>query len=190
MVVGNHGIGKAMALQRQQVYGSLLSPGPGDCQGKRGNGGTIMAANTIDKDMVTTGVHSINDLEQWMFDEEGIDLDQLEHVRLEHEGNAEACECDCMEQGTTLYGSWKLDEAGKYEPDTSGEYAAIYSPDFGTVQVVHSHVTVPCRKCSPCFPGQGDVDAPGSDYLAYILPLSLLNEGWLTENKARIVNLD
>jgi hypothetical protein len=137
-----------------------------------------MAASTINKDMVTTGVHSANDVEGWMFEENGIDLWLLDHIRLEHEGNAEACECDCMEQGTTLYGSWKLDKAGKYEPDTDKEYAAIYSPDFNTVQVVHSHVAVSCRRCSPCFPGQGDVDAPGDDYLAYILPLDLLRDEW------------
>jgi hypothetical protein len=82
--------------------------------------------------------------------------------------------CGPEEQGTVLIGSWiKVD--GKYEPDKSGEYAAIVNET--TTQVVWSRHTKRCALCSPCYPGQADLDTlPGKygDILAYCLPDDLM----------------
>lgn len=81
--------------------------------------------------------------------------------------------CGPEERGTVLAGSWKKDpETGKWEPDESGDYAAIVGEIY--VQVVWSKTVVRCKSlCSPCFPGQADLDSVVSGdegYLTYDLP--------------------
>ena len=44
-----------------------------------------------------------------------------------------------------------------------------------TTQVVASEWVAKCRMCSPCFPGQGDLDSPG-DFLTYSLPPKMYGE--------------
>lgn len=87
--------------------------------------------------------------------------------------------CGPQEQGTMLIGSWVKDEkTGKYEPDETGEYAAIVGEIYA--QVVWSKRVVKVRSlCSPCFPGQADVepdkivgeDEPG--YYAFDFPADM-----------------
>lgn len=71
--------------------------------------------------------------------------------------------------GLILIGDWVKDEAGLYDPDPAGEFAAIVDYDANVVAVKHSKVTKRCALCSPCYPGQGDLESEG-DYLAYDLP--------------------
>lgn len=75
----------------------------------------------------------------------------------------------CAPQGrtATLIGSWKKSEDGKYEPDENGEYSAIVG-ELHT-QVVWSKHTTRGAPCSPCFPGQVDLETPGQ-FLAFDLP--------------------
>jgi len=143
---------------------------------------------TVKRDMVTTGVHSMHDCE-WLWEDDGIDLGYEAHIEQEH---ADGSDCDCCmdQQGETLYGAWIKDKDGLYDVDPNGEFSAIYNPDFSTVQVIRSNYAVSCRKCSPCFPCQGDVDSVGNDYHAYILPLDILSDEWKAENKARIMRVE
>lgn len=78
-------------------------------------------------------------------------------------------------QGDWLIGSWKLDQFGKYEHDEDGEFSAIVREDV--VQVIWSKYVTKCSNlCSPCYPGQADVnggeDEPGGKFLAFNLPPS------------------
>lgn len=89
-------------------------------------------------------------------------------------GGCETCDSlgedydDCGD-GTYLIGSWKTADDGKYEPDTSGEYAAIYRAGSNVTQVVWSKFASRAALCSPCYPGQANLDTAGR-YLAYALP--------------------
>jgi rubredoxin len=75
-----------------------------------------------------------------------------------------------------LLGNWKKDDEGYYEPNTEGEYAAILtSSTFNRIQVVWSKHTERHGLCSPCFPGQADIDSNG-EYLCYVLPKDLMEE--------------
>jgi len=55
---------------------------------------------------------------------------------------------------------------------------AVYSAIVGETytQVVKSRWAAECTRCSPCYPNQGDLDTPGTDYLAYCLPSSMFDE--------------
>lgn len=75
-------------------------------------------------------------------------------------------ECDPCH--TKIMGDWILDtNTGQYDIDPNGEYAAIIREDV--TQVVYSKYTKKCALCSPCYPGQGDLDSKG-EFLAYTLP--------------------
>lgn len=133
-----------------------------------------------------TGVHNANDIEHWDDIEQGIDLDYEAHTK-ECETYQQEGSCECFtDTGTTLIGSWKKDTEDKYEPNPDGEYSAIYNPDYNTIQVVRSKYTIKCAPCSPCYPGQGDVDSPG-DLIGFMLPPDMMREEWVTNNKERFV---
>jgi hypothetical protein len=89
--------------------------------------------------------------------------------------------CGPEERGTTLIGSWKKDEQGLYVPDpqaVGAEYAAIVGET--NIQVVWSKYTKRCAGCSPCYPGQGDLNTPPGQYgnlLCYTLPPDLIGGG-------------
>ncbi len=128
-----------------------------------------------------TGVHSASNIE-WMWETNYIDLSWIEHLKeckSKYHDN-----CGPQEQGTSLFGGWGR-KKGRYYPKCGGEYAAIYNPDYNTVQVIRSKFLIQCNFCSPCYPNQGDVDTPGNVW-AYCLPPDLMGEGWLKENGHRI----
>ena len=136
--------------------------------------------------MCVTGVHSGNDVEHWDDFDSGIDLDYEEHIKECEAYLKDGC-CDCMlDTGRTLFGNWVKDEDGLYDADPNGEYSAIYNPNENTIQVVRSRFKIKCLHCSPCYPGQGDVDTPG-DLVAYMLPPDMMQEGWVEKNKNRFV---
>ena len=161
---------------------------------------------TVDLEKPTTGVVQNNHVE-WLHEEQGIDLAWEEHVKeckgqcgacdCRHEGEEDKeCECEGVEdhqhdptdshdycgpdtQGTLLIGSWKKDAEGLYEPDPdapNAEFAAIVGEVY--TQVVWSKTVVRVKSlCSPCYPGQADVDrdkivAEGG-YLAYDFPADM-----------------
>ena len=128
----------------------------------------------VNENQPITGVTSGN-IPTWLWDENYIDLDYESHVMgCENCQNGEACEiADMWEYSETLlFGNWKLVNE-LYEPDTSGEYAAIYNNNENTIQIVFSKtIKSGCGLCSPCFPGQADLDSVG-EYKAYDLPAEL-----------------
>ena len=136
--------------------------------------------------MCVTGVHNGNDIRHWDDFNDGIDLSYEEHI-VECEGYLKegCCECD-LETGTTLMGDWLKGEDGLYDANPDGEYSAIYNPDLNTLQVIRSKFKIKCNWCSPCYPGQGDVDTPG-DVEAYMLPPDIMDEEWLAENENRFI---
>ena len=153
---------------------------------------------TVDSETPIVGVISNNSAE-WLHEacDNGIDLsyeDFIDELRKEHEGyrnskfagehaddfdECEECEKSKeyyeSDEPTYLIGSWKLVN-GMYEPDTGGEYAAKVSYDaFNCTQVLWSRYASRSELCSPCFPGQADLDTPG-EYLAYQLPPDMFGD--------------
>lgn len=125
--------------------------------------------NHIDAEKPITGVANASDYAQLISDSyDAIDLDLIEHQKeCEACQNEEACEwIEYGEQGTLLIGSWK-EKNGLFEPDRDGEFSAIVGEQY--VQFVWSRHTKKCGICSPCFPGQADLNSDG-DFHAYYMP--------------------
>ena len=132
----------------------------------------------IDSDVPVTGVLSFHslDLDAYPFKseicldcEEAYKAIKKQYRGARREEELESVECDSSH--TKIIGEWKKDRHGKYYPNPKGEYAAIVNES--TVQVVYSHVTTRGNVCSPCYPGQVDLDSKG-DFLAYTLPDDML----------------
>ena len=126
----------------------------------------------VDSNKPITGVVSNNSVSQFINEEinyNGIDLGFLEHKLYCNSNDEyhEECYENYGESSDWLIGDWKINKDGKYEPDESGEYAAIVRETV--TQVVWSKHTRRCALCSPCYPGQGDLDTPG-EFLTYDLP--------------------
>ena len=98
-------------------------------------------------------------------------------------------------------GSWRFDESSKQweinrdeSLDDESAYAAIVNYGFagGIVQVLWSRFVTRGALCSPCLPGQVDLDTEG-DYIGYDLPLSFYGDMrentnpqmryWITSNQ-------
>jgi len=110
---------------------------------------------------------------QWLIDEmmeEGVDLGYENFVKgMRERGFTEEKierESEDFEGGTYLLGFIKNDD-GLYEPDPEADISAIWNKQH--VQIVRSETIKRRALCSPCFPGQGDLDTPG-DYLTYCVP--------------------
>jgi hypothetical protein len=128
----------------------------------------------INSEEPTTGVLGINSAPSWVYDEPAIDLGCLECESRQPATLEEPDSCDgCESTGPHLIGKWKKDSAGLYEPDKTGEYSAIMREDI--IQVVWSIKTQRGALCSPCNPGQVDLDSAG-EFLGYCLPNPA--EGW------------
>lgn len=155
----------------------------------------------------TTGVVQSNRVE-WLSDEEMAGIN-LSYEEAEQEFRAEfarehGIEVDEVEEHddwdeevmnwndgyygdseTYLIGSWKKDEDGhgQYVPDPDAEgaeYAAIVR-EF-VVQVLWSKRVVRVRSmCSPCYPGQADLDSGEEEdgILAYALPLEVMGKEYI-----------
>lgn len=123
----------------------------------------------VDSEQPVTGVLDFNKAPEWIFDLEaqGINLTCYSCTRKGHEGACDSCE----PYGPVLIGSWKRTRPNRgpyvWGPDKTGEFAAICREDV--IQVVYSIKTKRGALCSPCYPGQVDLDSPG-DFLGYCLP--------------------
>jgi hypothetical protein len=131
----------------------------------------------INSEEPVTGVLSIHSIE-WdgVGDEicltcEEIEAEIIAQYEDEEERDEELESVECDSSHTKIWGKWKKGEEGKYEPDKTGEFAAILNET--TVQVVWSRFTARGNVCSPCYPGQIDLDSTG-EFLAYTLPDYLL----------------
>lgn len=136
----------------------------------------------VNSESPVTGVLSINSIEWDSFPysteicltcreiEKEIDNDESLSED-EKEDQKEYIECDSSHR--KIFGYWTQDEKGLYSPDRSKEYAAILNET--TIQVAYSKHTKRGALCSPCYPGQVDLNSEG-DFLGYTLPDYLLSE--------------
>lgn len=129
----------------------------------------------IDSEIQVTGVISNNSIE-FLGDEiaDGIDLEYEEHLQSEeHSANPDDCWCQDIWEGNgeILIGDWIKNSDGKYDFNPAGEYAAIVREDV--TQVIFSKFTKRCNICSPCYPGQVDLDSDGQ-YLGFTLPSDMI----------------
>jgi hypothetical protein len=125
----------------------------------------------VDSEIPITGVLNNNGVEflnEEIFHQNSVNLTFETWVKA---NNPSEEEIEIYEGDNDVYliGSWKKDSEGYgyYVPDESGEYSAIVRESV--TQVIWSRFTKRCALCSPCYPGQGDLDSDG-DYLAYCLP--------------------
>lgn len=155
--------------------------------------------------MTITGVISIHNVEwEWIDDEI---CPTCERIYEEIENNDVCPECggdlvekardyieceECLEEWDKDYaldmvecsdhekliGDWQKNKDGLWEPNETGEFAAIAtSSTFSCVQVVWSKYTTKVRAmCSPCFPGQADLDSGEGNIETYTLPEYLLRK--------------
>jgi hypothetical protein len=132
----------------------------------------------VNSEKPVTGVMSIHNIAwEFMDDEicliceeiqEEIESDEsLSEDEKEHE--LEFIECDSSHD--KIIGDWMKDKDGLYTPDESKEFAAIMRETV--IQVVWSKYTARGALCSPCYPGQVDLDSEG-DFLGYTLPSELI----------------
>jgi len=128
----------------------------------------------VSEEIPTTGVRNNNNI-TWLWDE--VDSGNsicltCEDCQIENKNEIAEDEnfCDCCEiMKDYLIGSWLKDAEGLYYPDESGNYAAIVRTDSNVTQVVFSKTIKKCALCSPCYPGQADLDSNGN-FSAYDLP--------------------
>ncbi len=132
----------------------------------------------VDSEIPTTGVLSIYDVAwEWIADdicltcEEIADNIEKDKNLTSEEKQAELEYMECDPSHTRIFGDWIKDGDGKYMPNPNGEFSAILQE--ATVQVVFSSWTKRGALCSPCYPGQVDLDSPG-EFLGYTLPDDLL----------------
>lgn len=135
--------------------------------------------HTVNSEIPVTGVLSSNSIAwEWVNDDtcltcEDIYKDIQEDESIDEDDKESECDSvGCDSAHTKIMGDWIKDSNGKYIPDETGEFSAIINES--TVQVVWSKFTTTGNLCSPCYPGQVDLDSKG-DYLAYTLPDYLLD---------------
>lgn len=132
----------------------------------------------VDSEEATTGVLNVGSVAwEWLDNEHCLtceewieELDrQLKDGEIdedEYYHETESIECDSGHE--RIIGDWIKDNEGLWDADrVGGEFAAIENES--TVQVIWSRYTKRGALCSPCYPGQVDLDTPG-DWLAYTLP--------------------
>ena len=116
----------------------------------------------VESEVPITGVISNNVIGELVFDElisDSINL-SFEAVSEADQENWEDDPSDILLIGFKKRGD------GKYEPDIEANISIIVN-EFDS-QIVKSHYVKRCGLCSPCFPGQGDLESKG-DFLAFCI---------------------
>lgn len=119
----------------------------------------------VQSDQPVTGVLQLNHAPEWVFDEMSCQGVGLACATCGFGNRDNGCD-NCEPAQDSLIGAWKR-KKGLYEPDPKGDYSAIVREDV--IQVVLSKTTRTGALCSPCYPGQVDLDTPG-EFLGYCLP--------------------
>lgn len=141
----------------------------------------------VDSNIPTTGVINSNEVAwEWLSDDICLTCDESireinndpELSEDEKQEELEFLECDSSH--TRLIGDWILDtNTNKYDIDKNGDFSAIENES--TVQIVFSkYIKHNCALCSPCYPGQVDLDSRGS-FQGFSLPEYLLPDGFNTQ---------
>lgn len=116
----------------------------------------------------------------------GVDLDYEAYIA---EHGEEAAE-DYESEGPTMLLGFQKDEDGLWDVDENAEYSLKYNGDCATIQVVHSkYVKKDCVYCSPCYPGQGDLETGHGSLIAYSLKEEDISENANPETKTGITQL-
>lgn len=128
-----------------------------------------------------------NNTAEWLYNDifDGDLLELCIHAVDCHTCNIDPTECGYNQNymasdGTVLIGFKATDDKDKawfwhesvqgivgFMPDDSREYSAIVGELY--TQVIHSRWFQMAEMCSPCYPGQGNLDAPGG-FATYALP--------------------
>lgn len=125
----------------------------------------------VESDTPITGVLNTN-MPEFLHEDtiNGIDLDYEDYINETINNDPEGDNYEANDP-TILIGFIKCKPNEKdiveYEPDTDAEYSAICSDQY--TQIVRSKWVSRTTLCSPCFPGQGDLDTAG-DFLTFTLP--------------------
>jgi|SRR3989304_2950722 len=134
----------------------------------------------VDSDTPVTGVLSTNSIAWECVDEENCltcerTIDEIENDESIKDKQSEIDWVECDSSHTRIFGSWIYDTKTKqYSPDKNGEFSAIENES--TTQIVWSKFTKRGALCSPCYPGQVDLDSDG-EFLGYTLPDDYLYKG-------------
>jgi len=92
-------------------------------------------------------------------------------IDVAYEEHLETCplddHCDCEVSSDCYLIGFDIIDQGEYTIDTDAEYSAIVGDTYCFIHA--SKWVQKCALCSPCFPGQGDLDSTG-EFLAYTLP--------------------
>jgi len=128
----------------------------------------------MDKPM--TGVINANVVESDIIDDifnNGVDLDYEAYIA-EH---GEEAAKDYESEGPTMLLGFQKNDEGLWDVDENAEYSLKYNGDYATIQVVHSkYVKSCCRGCSPCYPGQADLESNDGILDAYSLKKEDISE--------------
>lgn len=125
-----------------------------------------------------TGVINVNDVDSFLIDEifsDGVDLDFEGYIE-ENGDDQEMIDMYEMDSPTILLGFIK-DDDGKYDIDENAEYSIKYNGEHNTIQVVHSkYIKMALNACSPCYPGQADLETNEGLLFAWSLKKEDVNE--------------
>lgn len=136
----------------------------------------------VDSDKPVTGVLSTHSVAwEWMFSEICLTCQALEseiesdNSLNDDEKDSELEYIECDPYHTRLYGDWKQDDKGLWVHDEKGTDGFAAIENESTLQVVWSRNTAKGALCSPCYPGQVDLDSSG-EFIGYTLPDELLRK--------------
>jgi len=119
----------------------------------------------VDSEVPVIGVVPVTTPE-WLqedIDSQSIDLGWLEHLKSCPKPEHYDCE---RASGCYLIG-FEVNDDDEFCIDDGAEYSAVIGETYCFVH--KSRWVQRCALCSPCFPGQGDLESKG-DYLTYTLP--------------------
>ncbi len=138
----------------------------------------------VSSNVPVTGVVSNNSI-SWEWMDEVVCLDCSPEFNEDGEENWDFVECDGSH--TKLYGDWTIsdtkpteevrvlffkDNKYYYPTVTDGDEVCSIISREDVCQIVYSSYTQRGALCSPCYPGQVDLDSEG-EFLGYTLPPSL-----------------
>lgn len=138
----------------------------------------------VNSEKPVTGVLNSNSISwEWVMDEQCLTCEEIQQEIEsdesldddEKQSQLDFMECDSSHE-KIMGDAWILDtKTGKYDTveNDEHEFAAIIRESV--IQVVWSKFTKRGALCSPCYPGQVDLDSDG-DFIGYTLPPYLLGE--------------
>lgn len=135
------------------------------------------------KKNITTGVVTNSNYPEWVSDllyysRGTIDLDYESWKEDNSKSDTEEYQ---GEGGNYLIGFVK--RKGTYKPKKGEKLVCVVGDTY--TQILKSDYITLCRKCSPCYPDQGDVETEGDDYFAYTPPPEAIEDD--EELKERIM---